>query len=267
VTDLVQGTERAYEVKEGLAKRAGAAARSIVAFATRATDIAENMPDTPWSEAVEPFVVAFVRAANLASLVEVRGAAEKGDPDPPTAGEYLAAIEDLTSILKENGEPLGEDLAWVHASQAANPFECLCDAVQVADDGPPPDFVEKPAVRGVTALTLSRLSQPELLSFNRRLHQIWGANVSGNEDPDTDLVDALVRAKALVLVEFRRRGIESRVDDELTRRARAVKKADLFEPDELMADRDAAWSDATESLWQAPHEVEVDGDLDFEEGH
>ncbi len=218
---------RAYEVDGGSVVAAVVAARHIADVAKDAASFVAGMPDSVWRKAAEPLTEALVRAGNLASLVESDGV-DAGDAGGYSgAVGYASAVGCLCDVLKAAGDPLGDDHIWAEAVSAAEAIECMGDAAVFADDGPPPVVrVDKPAVRAATAAVLRALSTPELLSFNRRLHQLWGAHVADVAEPDEDLSAALVRAKVLMLAEFARRGIESEVDDGLSERAEA-RKADV----------------------------------------
>jgi hypothetical protein len=130
--------------------------------------------------------------------------------------------------------------------------------------GPPID-TEKLGVGEMVPGKLRDVDAKELLSLNRRLHQLWGANFA-----DTDRTTAgtlnredVVNAALFVWAEMQRRGIRIARDSDLWRAAQTLTKADVpvDKLESAMSDREARYEHAAIEGW-AVDGGGADGEVD-----
>lgn len=130
----------------------------------------------------------------------------------------------------------------------------------------PPINAAKLGVGEMVPDRLRDVDDRELLSLNRRLHQLWGGNFEGNDRITAGTLNRedVVNAALFVWAEMQRRGIRVARDSDLWRAAQALRKAEVAvdKYESAMSDREARYEHAAIEGWTDDGGGDVDGPVD-----
>lgn len=86
--------------------------------------------------------------------------------------------------------------------------------------------IQELAIVEITAASIENVDNKELLSLNRRLHQLWGANFEGTDKKSADglVREDLINAYVTVRAEMEKRSMETSDDTDLARAAKELRE-------------------------------------------